>query len=106
MRLALVKLKKKSTHPSPTWLKVWVSSTCMALTCSRFRVRQRTTFPCGSTSLSSTIQIPDREMMPFGAHLGNVPVLRMRRVVKREPEGENSREITSHEMTCEAKGFG
>jgi hypothetical protein len=41
-------------------------------------------------------------MMPLGAHLGNVAVLRIRRVVKREPEGVNSRDITSHEMTCEA----
>jgi len=44
--------------------------------------------------------------MPFGAHLGNVAVFRMRRVVKREPEAVNSREITSQEMTCDAYGFG
>lgn len=69
-------------------------------------MRQRTTLPCGSTSLSSMIQLSDRETMPFGAHLGNVAVFRMRRVVKREPEVVNSREITSHEMTCDAYGFG
>ena len=82
------------------------SSTRITLTWSRFFVVQRMTFPNGSTSLSSSTHDSPREIMPFGAHRGNEPVLRMRRVVSNEPCGVTSREMTSHERICDACGLG
>lgn len=82
------------------------SSTRMTLTWSRFFVVQRMTLPSGSTSLSSSTHDSAREIMPFGAHLGREPVLRIRRVVRSEPCGVTSREMTSHERICDAYGLG
>lgn len=82
------------------------SSTRITLTWSRFFVVQRITLPRGSTSLSSRTQESARDIMPFGAHLGKEPVLRMIRVVRRVPAGVMSREITSQERMCDANGLG
>lgn len=78
----------------------------MTLTWSRFLVVQRTTPLTGSTSLSSMIQLSALGMIPRGAHFGKDPFLRMRRVVTSVPEGLNVREMTSHDATCDAYGFG
>lgn len=94
------------TYPSSAWRMWMCSSTRMTLTWSRFFVVQRITLPSGSTSLSSKIQDSALDIMPFGAHLGSEPVLRMRRVVRRVPAGVTSREMTSQERMCDAKGFG
>jgi hypothetical protein len=62
--------------------------------------------PSPSTSLSSTIQLSVREIIPRGAHFGKAPRLRMSRVVRSVPVGEIVREITSQERTCDAYGLG
>lgn len=44
--------------------------------------------------------------MPLGAHFGSDPLFRMSRVVTSVPDGVTVREMTSHDATCEAYGFG
>ncbi len=73
---------------------------------SRFLVVHRTVLPIGSTSLSSTTQDSEREMIPLGAQRGKAPRFNIRRVVRRVPEGVCVREMTSQEMMWEAYGFG
>lgn len=51
-------------------------------------------------------QLSARDMIPLGAHLGRDPLLRMRRVVNKEPDGLKVREMTSQEMIWEERGFG
>ena len=85
------------TYPSSAW-RIWMcSSTRITLTWSRFFVVHRITFPSGSTSLSSSTQDSARWIMPAGAHRGSEPFLRMRRVVRSEPSGVTSREMTSQD---------
>jgi hypothetical protein len=47
-------------------------------------------------------QLSAREIIPFGNHFGNAPLLSISLVVIREPEGVHVREMTSQEMTWEA----
>jgi len=51
-------------------------------------------------------QLSALETMPFGAHFGRAPRLRMSRVVVSVPDGVGEREITSQETTWDAYGFG
>lgn len=45
-------------------------------------------------------------MIPRGAHFGIEPLLRISRVVTSVPEGVKVREMTSHDATWDAYGFG
>ena len=95
--LSFVAREQYMTYPSSVW-RIWIcSSTRITLTWSRFLVVQRMTLPRGSTSLSSSTHDSALWIMPLGAHLGSEPVLRMRRVVRSEPEGVSSRDMTSQE---------
>jgi len=82
------------------------STTCITLTWSRFLVRQVTTRPNGSISLSSITQLSALETIPRGNHLGSDPALRMRRVVCSVPEGVILRDMTSQARTWPDMGLG
>lgn len=85
--------------PSAACLKTTDSSTCITLTWSRFFVRHRTTFPNGSTSLSSMTHVSALVMIPLGAHLGRAPRFNISRVVSNEPDSVCVRDTTSQETT-------